>query len=318
MPTLIRLAKFTQELNDILDLRYLIQKRIHQDIFSQDSITHKLIDPLDVLPSTLNLFASRDGIAIACLRLSEYQPGNPVQNFSFSFDESAKNLTGKKFVLDMFCSIDQSEVANLTVRGLLQMAQKTLADLKASHAFFVVPVQLESELLSLGFQPLGKAYACSKYQCDVLPLLLDVELFLKNFSETFPDREVFRFREIFYYTIFRAGEIMAEQGEQGATAYFINQGEVDVLISNSELDLVKIASLKSGSLIGEIAMLTSEPRNASLVVREPTSCIAFDRSEFLRVLYQDPHRSLDIFKIFSKRIAESNRKLAEVKNAKQL
>lgn len=312
MPTIIRLAKITQELNDILDLRFLIQQQLQPQTTSRGSVTQKLIDPLDVLPSTLNLYAARNGQAVACLRITEYQVDNPIQNFSFSFHESAKNLEGKPFVLDMFCSIDQSEVARMTIRSLIQMAQKTLGDLKATHAFFVAPLVLADELEKLGFQALSEKYLCPRFRAEVVPMYLNVDLFLKHFAETFQDQEIFRFREIFYHTVFQAGEIMAEQGEQGATAYFINEGEVDVLVLNESAEtLIKIATLKSGSLIGEIAMLTSEPRNASLVVKEPTACIAFDRSEFLRVLYQDPHRSLDIFKIFSKRITESNRKLAE-------
>jgi CRP-like cAMP-binding protein len=120
-----------------------------------------------------------------------------------------------------------------------------------------------------------------------------------------------RFQEVFYCSVFEAGEVIVAQGEKGSTAYLIEDGEVEVLIKGKD-QLIPISTIGRGQLIGEIAMVTNEPRTASVISKTVTSCIAFDRSEFMRLLYSQPHRSLDIFKIFSKRLSESNRRLAEV------
>jgi hypothetical protein len=312
MPTLIRIPKFTQELNDILELRFFVYNQISNQKTGLLVQNKKLIDPLDVFPSTKNFFASAEGKTIGAIRMSEFQIHNSIQNYSYNFDESVMSMGGKTAVLDMLCLTKEFRSTPFGFRDLLQMSLKTASDLMIDHVLFAAPVALLDFCKELGFDELGPRYQCAKYQVEMVPLCCHLKKYISGLESRFEDKEIFRFREIFYYANFIAGEVMSLQGERGLTAYFVNDGNVDVVLK-SPAGLTKIASLPRGRLIGEIAMITGDPRNASLVVTEATSCVCFDRSDFLKLMYSEPHRSLDIFKLFSKRFAESNRKLAEAK-----
>lgn len=77
--------------------------------------------------------------------------------------------------------------------------------------------------------------------------------------------------------------------------------------------MVSISRIPPGVLIGEVAMITNEPRTASLICAEITPCVAFDRGEFFNIMYSEPHRSVEVFKILSRRLSASNRRIAEIK-----
>jgi CRP-like cAMP-binding protein len=80
--------------------------------------------------------------------------------------------------------------------------------------------------------------------------------------------------------------------------------------------LKSIRTLSAGQLIGEVAMLTNDTRTASIVTKTKCPCVSFERAEFMKLLYAEPHRSMDIFKIFGKRLSESNKRLAEATSSK--
>lgn len=76
------------------------------------------------------------------------------------------------------------------------------------------------------------------------------------------------------------GEIIIHKGEPGADMYLICRGEVEVLSSGGQV----IATLREGDYFGEMALLLSEARNAT--VRAKTACDLFvlEKTDFCRIL----------------------------------
>ncbi|HIP38024.1 MAG TPA: cyclic nucleotide-binding domain-containing protein [Desulfocapsa sulfexigens] len=86
---------------------------------------------------------------------------------------------------------------------------------------------------------------------------------------------------------FAVGETLFEQGDAGDFIYIIVTGSVDV---SKDLDGKKeiVARLSSGDILGEMAVLTDEPRCASGVAVEPTRVIMVrDRTLRLALLNND-------------------------------
>jgi MFS family permease len=75
---------------------------------------------------------------------------------------------------------------------------------------------------------------------------------------------------------FAAGATLLREGDAGDRAYLIDQGTVIVRTGEREL-----ARLGPGDLVGEIALLRSVPRTATVVAATPLHVLALDRSEFL-------------------------------------
>ncbi len=76
-----------------------------------------------------------------------------------------------------------------------------------------------------------------------------------------------------------AGEAIITQGEEGDAFYAIRSGRVDVL-----RDGETIGQLGPGDHFGETALLTDEPRNASVVAHTPARAFRLSREGFDRVI----------------------------------
>lgn len=94
-----------------------------------------------------------------------------------------------------------------------------------------------------------------------------------------------------------AGETIIRKGEIGHEMYLLVRGEVEVL--NDDDQVVKV--LKDGDFFGEVALLMSTPRNAS--VRARTSCDLFvlEKADFNRILRDHPQFAQGVMEVAKER-----------------
>lgn len=86
---------------------------------------------------------------------------------------------------------------------------------------------------------------------------------------------------------YKEGEILFEQGDTGDYIYIIINGSVEVR-KESKGQTTCIAKVTSGDILGEMAVLTDEPRCASGIAMEPTRVIMVrDRTLRLALLNDD-------------------------------
>lgn len=267
---------------------------------------------MDIYPSTAHLMCLTNGHVSATLRLSEYSSSELAQNQSYSFSESASNMGGKSVLIDLIFISSELMGTPLFVTTLLRMALTHAINRKFQNVFILAPDKMKENLLELGFSDISEPFFSPNFKKNITPMKLRVADFSKGFESVFKDRELLQFQEVIYFTCFLPGEVMAIQGDKGSTAFLIHDGEVDVVL-NGVNELVCVAKLNRGSLIGEIGLLTGERRTASLVAATSCACITFARTEFIQKIFEEPARAVDLFRIFSKRLATSNQKLASYK-----
>ncbi|MEQ8785920.1 MAG: ATP-binding cassette domain-containing protein [Pirellulaceae bacterium] len=82
---------------------------------------------------------------------------------------------------------------------------------------------------------------------------------------------------------YQAGEYVIRQGEAGDKFYLIRHGSVDVIVKDAAQERV-VATLGEGEFFGEAALLTGNPRNASVVTREETVLYTLGKDNFNAVL----------------------------------
>src|SRR5258708_4752673 len=82
---------------------------------------------------------------------------------------------------------------------------------------------------------------------------------------------------------FGRGEALIREGEEGHTFYVIVSGEVAVARGGSE-----VARLTRGAYLGEMSLLTGEPRSATVVATSDVAVLELDRDAFGRHFTQKP------------------------------
>jgi len=115
----------------------------------------------------------------------------------------------------------------------------------------------------------------------------------------------------------QAGEYLFKQGDAMGSVFGVLKGELSVILETSRGEIIA-AHQKSGDLVGEMAAITGEPRNAS--IRADTDCevIGFDKSLFISTVINDPATALKMMQLLTEQLKTQNQQLARIKAAQQL
>lgn len=106
-------------------------------------------------------------------------------------------------------------------------------------------------------------------------------------------------------------EVICQAGDPGDKMYIIINGKVRVVVkAQPDGDEKVIAYLSSGDYFGEMALLTGEPRSASVITDEPSEMFILGKPDFDIIIDKFPAVALSMSKIMSQRLRETNQKAA--------
>ena len=100
---------------------------------------------------------------------------------------------------------------------------------------------------------------------------------------------------MFHAEDFEPGESIVLEGEQGDQFYMIETGKVAVKTKRTGDE--PINELGPGAYFGEVALVTNQPRNATIQAIEPTTCYVLDREEFRKVVEASDSFDAEIRKV---------------------
>ena len=101
---------------------------------------------------------------------------------------------------------------------------------------------------------------------------------------------------------FEDGEMICEQGEAGDQMYVIVSGEVRVSVRQAQQPEKEVARRKAGDVVGEMSIISGEPRVASVFAAGEVQCLCLDRLSFESLLRERPEISLAVLRELCKRI----------------
>ncbi len=109
-----------------------------------------------------------------------------------------------------------------------------------------------------------------------------------------------------------ANETICKIGDPGDQMYIIISGKVKVVVYDPETGKeTVIAYLGSGDYFGEMALLTGEPRSASVITTEPSEMFILYKNDFDVIVERFPSITLSMGKIMSQRLRETLQKAAK-------
>jgi CRP-like cAMP-binding protein len=109
-----------------------------------------------------------------------------------------------------------------------------------------------------------------------------------------------------------SGDILFNQGDDSGTLYFINRGQVELVRDYKDGEKVVIATLGRDEVIGELSMIGSEPRTASVIATEDTELVALDRDVFFQYLEQNPTIATEVLIQLSRRLRKMTLQIREL------
>ncbi|HEX2873977.1 MAG TPA: mechanosensitive ion channel family protein [Polyangiaceae bacterium] len=104
-------------------------------------------------------------------------------------------------------------------------------------------------------------------------------------------------------TPFGRAEVITRQGAKANWLYVLSKGEVEVRIASPEGDK-RVAVLKAPSFFGEMALMTGQPREATVVALTEVECLRIDKADFQGILQRRPTIAEHISEILATRRVE--------------
>jgi CRP-like cAMP-binding protein len=99
---------------------------------------------------------------------------------------------------------------------------------------------------------------------------------------------------------YAAREKLIVEGEPGDSFFVVDRGEVEVTKRFGTRER-SLARLMEGQVFGEMALLTGEPRSASVTAVSDVDVFTIDKAGFLEVLRKNPRLADDISTILAER-----------------
>lgn len=105
---------------------------------------------------------------------------------------------------------------------------------------------------------------------------------------------------------YQAGTTLITQGDPGDSLFIVEEGEIDIVADEAE---EKLATLRTGDVLGEMALVTGEPRSASAVASTDCRVWVVLKEDFDRLLATSPHLDLAVANLARERIANLQQRM---------
>lgn len=106
--------------------------------------------------------------------------------------------------------------------------------------------------------------------------------------------------------LFTDGQALALSGEPGSEMFIIITGEVRVLMTAAgQKELREFTRRRSGDYVGEMAVISQEPRMATLIADGPVRVLCIKQKQFESMLRERPEISLAMMRTLSQRLKEA-------------
>ncbi len=145
----------------------------------------------------------------------------------------------------------------------------------------------------------------------------DFDLRTVSLFEKLPDADLERLSASLTECVLERGDTLFDEGDVGDKAYIITSGEIEILKAAADRQ-VRIAVLGEGIIIGEMALLTAELRNATARAASDVKLVSIPKENFDEVLETSAQASRALFDVFLQRWREQEDRLRQSERMAQI
>jgi len=104
----------------------------------------------------------------------------------------------------------------------------------------------------------------------------------------------------------QSGLVLFSEGEPGQTMYVLMQGTAAICVGG---EVIEVAS--PGALLGEMALVNSSLRSATVITRSDCRVISINRSQFDALVRESPEFARHVMMVMADRLRHMNEKLRD-------
>ncbi len=115
--------------------------------------------------------------------------------------------------------------------------------------------------------------------------------------------------------VYKDGEEIICEGEDGNCMFVIQEGEVEVLIKGEEEQEIRLGVRQEGEFFGEMAIFDRDVRSATVRALGEARVLTVDKKNFMRRVHEDPSLAFRLVETMSRRIRELGEEVARLQKA---
>jgi CRP-like cAMP-binding protein len=113
--------------------------------------------------------------------------------------------------------------------------------------------------------------------------------------------------------VYRDGEVIMQQGEVGDCMYVVQEGRVGIYVERDGREVLLREPVEEEIVLGEMALLGSEVRSATVKAHGEARVLTVDKKAFLRRVHEDPSVVFQVVRTLSQRVRELSAEVARLR-----
>lgn len=106
---------------------------------------------------------------------------------------------------------------------------------------------------------------------------------------------------------YRKGETVFHEGDAGSAVFFVEKGEVKIVLRSPEGKEAILGYRQQGDFFGEQALLDGEARSADVIATVTCDLLIVRREDFLQILNNYPAVAVNLLAVLSQRLRSTTR-----------
>lgn len=297
----IGLARTPLELDAVFRVRHEVF--VEEEGLLGPTPSGRFVDRFDAFPGVANVFATVEGQVVGSMRFMEYSEAGASPDDYYDFSAFIKEAERPGAHSQLIIRKDYRGLPGLTfsmiAMGYMWCIQRGLTHLTGAANPSVVPLFAKA-----GWELLGEEFHDEKLGAPVQPITLDLSNLNLPLQDFISKQQIDHVFSDFTRAHYAAGESLCRIGDPAEEVFVMVDGEV-MVTDHADKELARV---KSGELVGEVALLTEEARTANLTAVTDCWLMVLTRDEFNKQLRERPEVAQALLRHLAQRaVADSKR-----------
>ncbi|MDE0892992.1 MAG: cyclic nucleotide-binding domain-containing protein [Planctomycetota bacterium] len=297
----IGLARTPLELDAVFRIRHEVF--VEEEGLLSPTPSGRFVDRFDAFPGVANVFATVEGQVVGSMRFMEYSEAGASPDDYYDFSAFIKEAERPGAHSQLIIRKDYRGLPGLTfsmiAMGYMWCIQRGLTHLTGAANPAVVPLFAKA-----GWELLGEEFHDEKLGAPVQPITLDLSNLNLPLQDFISKQQIDHVFSDFTRAHYAAGESLCRIGDPAEEVFVMVDGEV-MVTDHADKELARV---KSGELVGEVALLTEAARTANLTAVTDCWLMVLTRDEFNKQLRERPEVAQALLRHLAQRaVADSKR-----------